>query len=73
MVEEKNITNILSIAKNSNKYFTEIGNLANQIDPPRKHFHEYFKEYQTSQPKNFISVNELKDAFFSLKVKKPLS
>ena len=71
MVDEKNITNINSIAENFNKYFTEISpNLVNKIDPPRKHFREYLKEYQTSQPENVISVNELKDAFFSLKINK---
>ena len=46
MVDEKNITNIHSTAENFNKFFTEIGpNLANKIDPPRKHFQEYLKEY----------------------------
>ena len=40
VVGEKNITNIHSITKNINKYFTEIGpSLANKNDPPRKHFH----------------------------------
>ena len=29
-----------------------------------------FKEYKTSQPENVISVNELKDALFSLKINK---
>ena len=58
MVDEKNITNIHSIAKNFNKYFTETSpNLAHKIDPPRKKFHEYLKEYQTCQPENVISIN----------------
>ena len=71
VVDKKSITNIHSIAENFNKFFTEIGpNLANKIDPPRKHFHEYLKEYQTCQPENVVSVNELKDAFFSLKINK---
>ena len=35
-----------------------------------KSFHEYLKVYQTCQPENVISVNELKDAFFSLKINK---
>ena len=40
-VDEKKITSIDSIAKNFNIYFIEIGpNLANKIDPSRKHFHE---------------------------------
>ena len=35
MVDEKHITNIHSIAKSFNKYFTEIGpNLTNKIDLP---------------------------------------
>ena len=40
------------------------------MNPPRKHFHEYLKEYQISQPENVISVNELKDALFSRKINK---
>ena len=65
------ITNIHSIAENFNKYFTEIKTcLTKKIDPPNKHFHEYFKEYQTSLPENFIFVNELKDTFFSSKITK---
>ena len=71
LVDRKSITNIPSVAKNFNKSFNEIGpNLANKINPPRKHFHEYLKEYHTCQPENVISVNELKDAFFSLKINK---
>ena len=71
MVDKENITNIHSIAENFNKCFTEIGpNLAHKINTRRKHFHEYLKEYQTSQPENVISVNELKDGFFSLKINK---
>ena len=55
----------------ANKFFTEVGpNLANKINPPRKLFHEYFKKYQTCQPENAISVNELKDWLFYLKINK---
>ena len=71
VVDKESITNIHSIAENFNKFFTEIGpNLANKINPSRKHFHEYLKEFQTYQPENVISVNELKDAFFLLKINK---
>ena len=71
MIDKESITNMHSIAEDFNTFFTEIGpNLANKINPPRKHFHEYLKEYQTCQPENVISVNELKDAFFSLKINK---
>ena len=62
MVHKKSITNIHSIDENFNKVFTEIGrNLANSIDPPITHFHEYLQEYQTCQPESVISVYELKD------------
>ena len=71
VVDEKSITNIHTIAENVNKFFTEIGpSLANKTDPSRKCFHEYLKEYQTCQPENVISVNKLKDAFYSLKINK---
>ena len=71
VVDKESMANIHSIAKNFKTYFTEIGpNLANKINRPRKHFHEYLKKYQTCKAENIISVNELKDAFFSLKVNK---
>ena len=51
VVDKESITNIHSIAENFNKFFTEIGpNLANKINPSRKHFHEYLKEFQAYQP-----------------------
>ena len=69
MADEKNIANIHSIAENFNKYFAEIGpTIANKIDFASKHFHKYHN--QTSELENIISVNELKDAFFSLKINK---
>ena len=71
MIDKESITNMHSIAEDFNTFFTEIGpNLANKINPPRKHFYEYLKKYQTCKPENVISGNELKDAFFSLKVNK---
>ena len=46
VVDKESIININSIAEIFNKFFTEIGsNLANKINPTRKHFQEYLKEY----------------------------
>ena len=73
MVDEKILQINIPLPKTLTNIFTEIGpNLANKTDPPRKCFHEYLKEYQTCQPENIqkISVNELKDAFFHLKISK---
>ena len=73
MVDKESITNMHCIAEDFNTFFTEIGpNLAIKINPPRKYFHEYLKEYQTCQPENVISVNGLKYAVFSLKINRNL-
>ena len=73
VVDEKSNTNLHSIVKSFNKYFTETDpNLASRIDSQINLFHEYLKGYQISQPENVVSVDELKDAFFSLKKIKTL-
>ena len=60
-----------SIAESFNKYFTQIGpKLAKDIGTSTKSFNEYIKKHDTTQPEKVISVNELKDAFFSLKINK---
>ena len=52
MVDKESITNIHSIAENFNKFFTEISpNLANKINPQRKHFHEYLKNTKHANQK----------------------
>ena len=57
--------------KTLTNFFTEIGpNLVSKINLQWRNFHEYLKVYQTCQPENVISVNELKDAFFSPKIHK---
>ena len=44
--------------------------LAKDIGTSTKSFNECIKENDTTQPEKVISVNELKDAFFSLKINK---
>ena len=71
LVDKKSIAETESIAENLNKFFTQIGpNLAKYICTSTKSFNEYIKKYATTQPEKVISVNEFKDAFFSLKVNK---
>ena len=61
-----------SIAENCNKYVAEIGSdLAIKISTPLANFDTYLnKKCNIFQPENVISVNELKDAFYSLKTNK---
>ena len=70
-MDKISITETESIAESFNKYFTHIGSkLAKDIGTSTKSFNEYIKTHDTTQPEKVISVNELKDAFFSLKINK---
>ena len=71
-LESKFITSTESIAENFTKYFAEIGqNLANKISTPLANFDTYLNnKCNISQPENALSINELKDAFYSLKLNK---
>ena len=68
----KFITSTDSIAENFSKYFTEIGpNLANKISTPLTSFDTCLsKRCYIFQPEIALSINELKDAFYSLKTSK---
>ena len=44
--------------------------MAKDIGTSTKSFNEYIKKHDTTQPEKVISVNELKDAFFLLKINK---
>ena len=70
-VEEKEITEIKSIAKNFNRYFTEIEpTLAAKVDSSSANFHKYLEAYNITQPEKDMTVNALKDTFFYLKLNK---
>ena len=70
-VEEKEITEIKSIAKNFNRYFTEIEpTLAAKVDSSSANFHKYLEAYNITQPEKDVTVNALKDTFFYLKLNK---
>ena len=73
-MDKISITETESIAENFNKYFTQIGpKLVKDIGTSTKSFNEYIKKHDITQPEGAISVNELKDAFFSLKINKSAS
>ena len=71
LVDKISITETESIAESFNKYFTQIGpKLAKDIGTSTQSFNDYIKKHDTLQPEKVISVNELNDAFFSLKINK---
>ena len=61
------------IADEFNKFFTNTGtDLANKIPNASKRFDSYITKVNTSIEFQPLSINELKDAFFSLKINKSL-
>ena len=70
-MDKKSITKTKCIAGNYNKHFTQFGpNLAKDFGTSTRSCNEYIKKHDTTQPEKVISVSELKDAFFSLKINK---
>ena len=69
----KEITDLKTIAETFSKFLTEIcPDLAKYIDPSSVNFDDYLRIFNTNQPKHNLTVKELKDAFFSLKLNKSL-
>ena len=70
-VDKKYITLETEIAKKLNEFFTEIGqSLARGLPTPSKPFDRFLKKASTTLPERYLTINELKDAFFSLKINK---
>ena len=62
---------IQKIADEFNKFFTNIGtDLANKIPNASKRFDFYITKVNTSMESQPLSINELKNAFFSLNINK---
>ena len=62
---------IQKVADEFNRFFTNIGtDLANKIPNASKRFDFYITKVNTSMESRPLSINELKDAFFSLKINK---
>ena len=70
-VNKTDIFDAAKITDEFNKFFTNIGtDLANKIPHASKSFDSYITKANTSMESQPLSVNELKDAFFSLKINK---
>ena len=60
-----------SIANEFNNFFTDIGlKLAKKIPESSQSFESYMKKVNSEMENKPLSINELKDAFFSLKINK---
>ena len=71
LINNKDITNVDLIAENFNKYFSDIGpKLAKNIEVSSIDFRSYIKEHDSIQSEGDLTVNELEEAFFSLKINK---
>ena len=71
VVDGKDITGEELIAKSFNKYFAEIGpKLAKNIQKSSINFESFMKTCDSTQAESALTINELKDAFFSLKINK---
>ena len=71
LVNELSVTQSTSIAENFNKFFTEIGpKLAKNIKKSSKNFAHYLHKHLSELSEHPLSINELKDAFFALKINK---
>ena len=70
-VNKTDIFDAAKIADEFNKFFTNIRtDLANKIPNASKPFDSYITKANISMKSQLLSINELKDAFFSLKINK---
>ena len=70
-IGNKEIKSLSRIAEHFSNFFTETGpNLAKDIDRSSVTFENYIKTLHKNQPEHNLSINELKNAFFSVKLNK---
>ena len=65
------IIDVKQILESFNKFITKIGpKLAKEIKTSTIKFEDYLEQCGTIQPGNAVSINKLKDVFFSLQINK---
>ena len=70
-VNKINLFDKAKIANEFNKFFSNIGiELASKIATARSTFENYVETVNSTMESNPLTINELKDAFFSLKINK---
>ena len=70
-MKKKEITEIKDVAEKFNDFFTNVGpNLAKKVPNSSNSFTSFLNQTHSIMEKNSLSINELKEAFFSLKTNK---
>ena len=71
VIEKKEVTEIKDIAEEFNNFFTNVGqNLAKKVPNSSNSFTSFLNQTHIIMEKNSLSINELKETFFSLKTNK---
>ena len=71
LVKEQEVSDKVEIANKFNTFFINIGaELAKNIPNASRPFEIYIKKVDTTIPTDSLTINEVKEAFFSLKIKK---
>ena len=68
----KEITDLKTIAEKFNKFSLKLVLISQDIEPSSVTYDNYLKTLNVNQPEHNLTGNELKDAFFSLKLNKSL-
>ena len=71
VIEKTDLTEIKDIAEEFNNFFTNVGpNLAKKVPNSSNSFTSFLNQTHSIMEKNSLSINELKEAFFSIKTNK---
>ena len=71
LIKEQEVSGKVEIANKFNTFFTNIGaELAKNIPNASRSFEIYIKKVDTTIPTDSLTINEVKEAFFSLEISK---
>ena len=71
LIKEQEVSGKVEMANKFNTFFTNIGaELAKNIPNASRPFESYIKKVDMTMPTDSLTINEVKEAFFSLKINK---
>ena len=69
MINEHEVSGKEEIANEFNTFFTNIGpELVKKVPNVSSPFRSYFQKSRTTMPTDSLTINEIKEAYFSLKI-----